>query len=224
MATPRLQLETLFVLDRRGRIVSTREPHPSPGPAFILIRGATELAWAVRADVSAEAADEFHRLARQEPAGLDRQRAPEHAARYRDLARGRVNWGPAFEFPERIDRPDGITVVRDEAPLRRHFAGWADGEIGAGAAPMMAVARDGHPVSVCFSARRSPAAAEAGLETARDFRGRGFAPLVASAWALAARGLGLQPLYSTEWENASSLAVARKLGLKLYATDWSIEG
>jgi hypothetical protein len=32
------------------------------------------------------------------------------------------------------------------------------------------------------------------------------------------------PLYSTSWANAPSLAVARKLGLRAYATNWSIEG
>jgi hypothetical protein len=32
------------------------------------------------------------------------------------------------------------------------------------------------------------------------------------------------PLYSTAWDNQSSLAVARKLGLRTYATNWSIDG
>src|SRR5687767_15548540 len=43
--------ETLLVLNGAGRIVSTLEPQPAPGPAFILIRGKDACAWAVRVDV-----------------------------------------------------------------------------------------------------------------------------------------------------------------------------
>ena len=39
---------------------------------------------------------------------------------------------------------------------------------------------DGDAVSVCFCARRSSAAAEAGLETAAAFRGRGLGPAAGS--------------------------------------------
>src|SRR5436189_45453 len=108
-ATPQIQLETLFVLDDRGRILPTREPRPDAG--------------------------------------------------------------------------EGVVAVHGEALLQRHFAGWVAGEIEAGAAPVPGVLVDGHPVSVCFCARRSAAAAEAGLETAPAFRGRGLAPRVASVWA-----------------------------------------
>jgi GNAT superfamily N-acetyltransferase len=224
LATPRLQLETLFVLSERGRILSTREPLPSPGPAFMLIRGSTEVAWAVRVDVSDELADELADLARQEPVCAEWERPPIHARRYQDALRGRVGWGPAFAFPESLASPGGVVAIHDEAPLRRHFTGWAAGEIEAGAAPMMGVLVDGHAVSVCFCARRSVVAAEAGLETAPAFRGRGLAGRVTTAWADAVRAWGRTPLYSTSWANASSLAVARKLGLKMYATNWSIEG
>jgi hypothetical protein len=223
-ATPRLQLETLFVLNDRGRIVSTREPRPSLGPAFMLIRGMTQLAWAIRVDVVDEVADELNDLARQELASPEWRRPPVHARRYQALLDGRVECGPAFEFPEPIDGLDGVASINDEALLQRHFSGWVAGEIEAGASPMMAVIEDGHPVSVCFCARRSAVAAEAGLETATPFRGRGFAPRVTSAWANAVRASERTPLYSTSWANASSLAVARRLALKTYATDWSIEG
>ena len=223
-ATPRLQLETLFVLDGRGRILSTREPRPSPGPAFMLIRGTTELAWAVRADVADDVADELNDLARQELASPEWQRPPIHARRYQAVLDGRVGWGPAFEFPERPSGREGVAAIRDEALLQRHFAGWVAGEIEAGASPVLGVLVDGHPVSVCFCARRSAVAAEAGVETAPAFRGRGFAPRVASAWATIVLASGHTPLYNTAWANAPSLAVARKLGLRTYATDWSIDG
>jgi hypothetical protein len=223
-ATPRLHLETLLVLSDRGRILSTREPRPSPGPAFVLIRGATEVAWAVRDDLADDVAAELDDLAGQEPAAPDWERPPIHARRYQAALRGRVDWGPAFEFPEPVATPEGVAVIRDEALLQRHFSGWVAGEIEAGASPVLAVLVDGHAVSVCFCARRSIVAAEAGLETAPAFRGRGHAARVTSAWAVAVRASGRTPLYSTSWANVSSLAVARKLGLRTYATNWSIDG
>ncbi|USG65725.1 GNAT family N-acetyltransferase [Brevibacillus ruminantium] len=42
-------------------------------------------------------------------------------------------------------------------------------------------------VSVCFSARSSDKAAEAGVETLEDYRGKGYAIRVASSWAKAIR-------------------------------------
>jgi hypothetical protein len=223
-ATPRIQLETLLLLNDHGRIISTRTPRPSPGPGFILIRGATELAWAVRADVGDDVAQAINELALQEPVSPDWKRPPLHAQRYQALIEGRVECGPALEFPERTHEPQGVVGIHDEALLQRHFSGWLPGEIEAGAAPVLAVLAGRHPVSVCFCARRSAVAAEAGLETAPAFRGRGLAGRVTSAWATAVRASGRTPLYSTFWANASSLAVARKLGLKIYATDWSIDG
>ena len=78
----------------------------------------------------------------------------------------------------------------------------------------------GYPVSVCFCAtRHSAPALEAGVETAAAFRGRGLAPRVTAAWARAIRASGKIPVYSTDWTNTSSLAVARKLGLIQYASD-----
>jgi FR47-like protein len=222
-ATPRLQLETLFVLSDRGRILSTRAPQPSPGPTFVLIRGATEVAWAMRHDVAVDVADELDNLARQEPVSTDWERPPIHARLYQGALNGRVGCGPAFEFPESLGTPRGVVGVSDEALLQRHFPGWVAGEIEAGASPVMAVLVDGYAVSACACARRSMVAAEAGLETAPAFRGRGYAARVTSAWAAAVRATGRMPLYSTSWANASSLAVARKLELRIYATDWSIE-
>jgi predicted GNAT family acetyltransferase len=63
---------------------------------------------------------------------------------------------------------------------------------------------------------------EAELETAAAYHGRGHAVRVAAAWAMAIRASGRTPLYSTSWTNTASLAVARKLGLVAYASDWSL--
>jgi RimJ/RimL family protein N-acetyltransferase len=81
----------------------------------------------------------------------------------------------------------------------------------------------GDAVSVCFCARRSSAAAEAGVETAAAFRGRGYAARAVIAWAALVRADGLTPLYSTDWSNHASLAAARKLQLTPFAADFSVD-
>lgn len=224
--TPDLHLHTLFVLNDAGRILSTREPGAAPGPLFSLIRGPAGCAWAVRADVPHAVAVDLDHLAAEEPPISDLRALPVHMDRYTALLGGedrlRAFNGPAFTFPDRIAQPDDVYLVEDEGLLARHFQGWRPGEIVAGRAPMMAVVVDGEPVSICFCARRSDVAAEAGLETAAPFRGRGLGPRVTAAWALAVRATGRIPLYSTEWTNHASLAVARKLGLIAYASNWSL--
>ena len=216
------QLETLFIRDAAGRIISTREPQPKSGPVFILIRSATECAWAIHTDISTAVADELNRLAREELPISNFHEVPLHADRYTSLLGGKVRSGPAFTFPQTITQPPDTVLIEDEQLLARHFTGWVPGEIRAGRAPVMAVIQHGFPVSVCLCARRSKVAAEAGVETAPAFRGRGYGARVTAAWALAVRASHRIPLYSTDWSNVPSLALARKLGLEIYAADWSI--
>ena len=221
MSTPDLHLNALFLLDSTGRILGTREPVPEAGPRFSLIRGRTSCAWAVRADVPRGIAEELDDLAGVEPPVTDFRDAPVNAERYRTLVGGEVYAGPAFHFPKTVEQSDATVHVNALPPLARHFSGWTDAEI-PGRSPIVAVTEYGHAVSVCFCARRSEKAAEAGLETAEAYWGRGFGPQVTAAWALAVRASGRVPLYSTSWENGASLAVARKLGLVAYASGWSL--
>jgi len=222
-ADPRLQLDTLFVTDARGRIVSTREPGPSPGPAFAFVRGVSNCVWAVRANVPEPVALEVLRLASEEVPTSAWDRPLRHAERYASLLGGRLRSGPAFVFPAELGDEGDVVAVDDEHELNHHFSGWVPGEIAAGRAPVCAVRVDGRAVSVCFCARRSAAAAEAGVETATPFRGRGLAPRAVIAWATRVRADGLTPLYSTDGSNGASLAVARKLGLVPFAADFSVE-
>ena len=221
--TPELQLDTLFVLSGEGRIISTREPNPSPGPTFSLVRGMTGCAWAVHADVADELAGQLRALAREEPPTVDFRDDPVHANRYVSLIGGRAESGPAFTFPDVVPAPADIVAITDLAQLEKHFRGWTADELPE-RSPILAIVEEGHAVSVCFCARRSPAAAEAGVETAGRFRRRGLAARVTAAWAQAIRASGRVPIYSTSWSNESSLAVARKLGLEACASDWSLSG
>ena len=221
MSTSVLLLRTLFSLDDDYRIVGTREPDPNLGPMFVLVRGKEDHAWAVRSDVPPNVAKELDALAREEPPIADFRVDPVNAERYLSLIKGRVDAGPAFEFPDANATATGTVFIEDTDQLDHHFAGWTNDEIPY-RTPIVALINDGHAVSVCFCARRTDVVAEAGVETAVEYRGQGFAPRVTAAWALTIRASGRVPLYSTSWTNHASLAVARKLGLMPYASTWSI--
>jgi hypothetical protein len=233
MSTPELHLVTSYVLNADGRIVSTREPGGTRGPLLTVIRGLSSCAWAVREDVPPDLCRELDLIARDEPPAVDLHDPPVHAQRYLSVLAGRVaavtfadkftqSDGPAFSFPDSLPNPGEVAVVEGEDPLAHHFRGWVPGEIAAGRAPVLAVLDQGRPVSVCFCARRSEVAAEAGLETAEAYRRRGFGARVTAAWALAIRASGLIPLYSTAWTNHGSRGVARRLNLEAFASSWSL--
>lgn len=221
--TPSLVLETLVRLDRAGRSTTTREPGGGRAPSFSLVRGAQSCAWAVNVDVGPGVANELDALAREEPAGVDWRVPPLHSERYRVLLEGeQAFFGPSFAFPDQVHESDVDTcLIEDERLLAVHFRGWVPGEIAEGRAPVLAIVMDGAPVSVCFCARLGDAAAEAGVETATAYRGRGLAARVTAGWARAIRERGRIPMYSTSWENRSSLAVARKLELAIQASIWN---
>lgn len=218
--TPQLQLETLFVLDD-GRIRATREPNPTSGPAFSLIRDSRACAWAVHARVGSESADRLTALVRREVPVTAISDPPRYADAYVALLGGRVDSGPVFMFPNTLATPQDITDVTALSQLEQHFRGWTADELPE-RMPILGIVIDGHAVSVCFCARRSETAAEAGVETASGYRGCGFGSRVTAAWARRIRESGRLPLYSTSWNNATSLALARKLGLSACAADWNV--
>lgn len=234
MSMPQQNLDTSFVHDRQGRIISTREPVPTHGPLFCLVRGTSDCAWSVHADLPNDIARAINQLARSEPCTADFRRPPVHTNEYRRLigacmsSRLRMaadpleHSGPAMTFPDALPPAGDAVRVEDERLLAIEFHGWEIGEIASGRAPVLAVFADGHPVSLCFCARASDTAAEAGVETAERYRGQAMAARTTLAWARTLRAEGRMPLYSTQWTNQPSLAVARKLGLVTYASTWSL--
>jgi RimJ/RimL family protein N-acetyltransferase len=209
------------VLDDEGRILSTRDPHPEPGPAFSLIRDGRACAWAVHVDVPSHLTRELVALARTEPPSGPIADPPRHTEAYVSLLGGRIESGPVFTFPPALVDPGDVVTITAFSQLERHLRGWTADEI-PDRAPILGIMVDGHAVSVCFCARRTQIVAEAGVETAVAYRGRGFAARVTAAWARLIRDSGRLALYSTSWSNAASLAVARKLGLSACASDWNL--
>jgi predicted GNAT family acetyltransferase len=110
--------------------------------------------------------------------------------------------------------------VTDPAVLHPELAPWGpELEL---RRPCFGMMDGGLVVSICCCARTTPEAAEAGVETATGYRGRGLAAKAVAAWAEAVIASGRVAFYSTSRENLASQAVARKLGAVEFGEDWSL--
>jgi GNAT superfamily N-acetyltransferase len=225
-----LQAEALFTHDGRGRILHANEPEGDRAPRFFFARSREGNLWRCRDDVPEEMVRALDAFAAAEPVGVDLRAEPRNVGAFLtalgDEREGAaVESGPAYQFPDELPRAAGVThltcddlhllraMVQDLDYTARYFE-----ERG----PCMVVVADGRAVSICFSARLTDKAAEAGVETLEAYRGRGYAPAVVTAWARAIRATGRIPLYSTSWDNHASQAVARRLRLVHYGTDVSL--
>jgi RimJ/RimL family protein N-acetyltransferase len=81
---------------------------------------------------------------------------------------------------------------------------------------------DNAPVSICFSPARNETAAEAGIWTRADFRGRRITPAVVASWSDRERRNKQVLLYSTTAANQASQSVARTLGLTPLGWIWTV--
>jgi hypothetical protein len=219
-----VRADTLFTYDARKRMMRTNERVGRPAPR--LFCGRTPGGHVVRigegmpVDMSRRVGEIFERRSLDGALRF----SPAVLAEVREVleTHGRIaaeGGGPAYRFPASIE-PHGEVVhltdanralVRDTFPwLFNEFADWQ---------PCFAIARAGAAVSVCFSSRNGVRAAEAGVETLPDYRGRGYAVALTAAWGAAIRAEGRVPLYSTAWDNHVSQAVARRAGLILFGTD-----
>lgn len=88
--------------------------------------------------------------------------------------------------------------------------------------PMFASLDNGLAVSICASVRVTENAHEVGVETISQYRCRGHASAVVSAWAGDLLSAGIVPLYSTSWNNLASQQVARRIGFERFGWEYRI--
>ncbi|GAA4095258.1 GNAT family N-acetyltransferase [Actinomadura miaoliensis] len=144
-----------------------------------------------------------------------------------------VEGGPCFVFPDRltVPAPDPLPIIVSTTDGRRtaqHLlrpGNWQPGEwdeLINGRMGEWAMALHGRePVSICFTPASNTAAAEAGVWTRPDFRGKHLAPAVVAAWAQRERHNKEVLFYSTTSANHASRSVARTLGLTPLGWIWT---
>ena len=204
-----LHLRTLFTFDALGRMTGTNEPRPGPAPRIYTGNDGRHTHVRVRHDIPEAVSREW--LACSPEALRD------VVARHATIAN--EHRGPAFLLPP---LEPGIEAVPVRAGHLLHpelvARGWRIDET----APYLGVIREGQVVAVCFSARSTPEADAAGVETAESYRRRGLALEAVRGWAAAVQAGGRHAFYSTTWENEASQRVAAALGAFQIGEDWSL--
>lgn len=224
----RIQAEALFTHDVNGRIRRVNEPGGARAPRFFLGRTTQGSEWRFRDDLDDTLCRELEGACRSERPGDEYLEPPHGLPIFEDiLARHApiqgTEAGPAYRFPRGLPVPLHTVVVTSANAdvLRPYLEPWLEDV--AHQRLLLAYMHGGRAVSVCASVREHDRAHEAGVDTAAEFRGHGYAAQAVVAWAAAVRRLGRIPLYSTSWKNVASQAVARKLGLVRYGTDLHIK-
>ncbi len=203
-----IQLRTLFRLGPYGQLVAVNEPGGRPAPRVFVSRGDGERLVRIRMDVPERWCRSW--LACQDDAELARRVAAQAPVE-------REHRGPAFALPRGIEAGRASRVL-DAGQLHPALASFAP-DIPGG---VFGVFEDGLAVAVCYSSRSGESADEAGVETAPDFRGRGFATEAVRAWAAWVQSRGKLALYSTTWNNEASRRIAARLGGFEYAENWHL--
>ena len=148
-------------------------------------------------------------VAAAEPMLLDSRKFPNGQRQFVEILRTHAPidgiWsGPAYRFPDRIEPPTNVVRLTpgNAGLLKGDFAEMMP-ELNDGQ-PYFAIIEDSEAVSICQSVRLSSRAHEAGVDTLKAYRQRGYATSAVAAWALSVRSLNLVPLYSTSWDNVAS--------------------
>jgi len=221
---------SLYEVDARGRMVRSSAPGPVLPPRFHLTRTRLGNLWRLRADLEPSLAIRLATLAgRESPlegtAGGAPPEREEFLRRALEAAAPIVeSWaGPVYGFPDALGAP--VEIRAELRELEPEDAGRLDTELAFAAEDLgrgVSIGADvgGRIVAVCSCARGDASGpAQAGVETVRAFRRRGYGTAVVQAWAQAVRARGGEPLYSTSWDNAASQALAARLGLVLFGDD-----
>ena len=221
----RIRIETLYVVDRSGDLLTSFEPHMPArreAPALHLEWTDSDFVCALRRGLPDSMRSAALRVLADRWPFPDTKQPPAVSDLLRLVAgTGRWSSGPVFVVPDGLSVDPHVTAVTGENAevLQGDFACWRESiEV---EQPAFASVVDGQAVSICGSVRRSGSGVEAGVDTLEPHRRQGHGRRVVAAWGAAARREGLTAFYSTQWENAASIGIANSLNLnKIGASLW----
>jgi RimJ/RimL family protein N-acetyltransferase len=223
-----LHARALFTHDEHSRLLRVNEPGGGGlASRFFLGRTSEGNLWRFRADLPERLMTKLETLCRDEPVTQDLHSKPHHFEDYLRVLEVHESvqtmWqGPNYHFTRDLEPSRPVIAITEtnaellEGGFEELIPELPDWQ------PFLAVVEDGRAVSICRSVRITEEAHEAGVETLHDSRGKGYAKDVVAGWARLVRSLGARPLYDTSWENTASQAVARKLQLVPYGTDFHV--
>ena len=226
-----LQAATSFVLSPAGRILRLNSPDEVAPPRMYLAGCAEGWIVRLRHDVDDATAAAIEALVAQEPPVTAPGETPRFAERYREILGVSEpltdhNFGPIHLLPHGTmwrseavivtqGTPQGDALVarlaKDGMPPSLVEAGFND--LSDFWEPWCVALAGGEIASIAFAARLGANAADIGVHTMREFRGRGFAAAATAAWSAMPMLRERTLFYSTHRDNLSSQRVIARLGL-----------
>ncbi len=231
-----VEIDTLWACDGQGRLVRQRDSDTPPPYLVVAVAAEGRLAVVSEAVPDALAAS-LVALAAGGPIGAPRKQPPGLDSWASQLAASmgpvRLSSGPSYVATSApvASSPATILVSDGSRPYARQLqapegAGWEEGEWGdlldGRLGPWAMAEVEGEIVSICFCARLTDVAAEAGLRTEPDCRRKGHGAAVTAAWAALVMATGRHAFYSTSADNLASQATAARLGLRPIGWIWQI--
>ncbi|WP_088265473.1 GNAT family N-acetyltransferase [Bacillus mycoides] len=215
-----IQAEVLFVHNQVGRIKCVNENGNLKAPRFFLSRTREGNITRYHYKLHGEMISKIEKLIRECSNHIEIAKVIKVLNEERTVENIWV--GPAFMFPNNLHKPTRTIQIteKNKELLRENFSNLI--EQMEWRRPYFAIVKNEKVVSICCSARSTPVAAEASVETLVEFQGNGYGADVVTAWALSIQEEKRIPLYSTSWDNFASQAVARKLELINYGMNLHI--
>ncbi|PHD24793.1 GNAT family N-acetyltransferase [Bacillus wiedmannii] len=215
-----IQVEVLFVHNQVGKMKYVNEQGNPKAPRFFL--GSTREGSITRYhyDLDDEKVGKIEKLIREPSNHIEIAKIIDVLNEEKTVKN--IWMGPAFMFFNNLHKPTRTIQIteKNKELLRENFPNlieqmeWRQ--------PYFAIVKNEKVVSICCSARSTPVAAEASVETLAEFQGNGYGTDVVTAWAISIQEEKRIPLYSTSWDNYASQAVARKLKLINYGMNLHI--
>ncbi|MCH4570294.1 GNAT family N-acetyltransferase [Bacillus sp. ES1-5] len=215
-----IQVEVLFVHNQVGKMKCVNEQGNPKAPRFFLGRTREGSITRYHCDLDDETVNKIEKLIREPSNHIEIAKVIGVLNEERTVEN--IWMGPAFMFSNNLHKPTRTIQIteKNKELLRENFPNlieqmeWRQ--------PYFAIVENERVVSICCSARSTPIAAEASVETLAEFQGNGYGTDVVTAWAISIQEEKRIPLYSTSWDNYASQAVARKLKLINYGMNLHI--
>jgi len=229
-----IHADTLFLSDATGRLRFNADPgYPEaelePAPRFWLGRTQRGATWRLRVDLPADLALTLDGIAQTIAPASDPRILPAQANAIREALQTHApitgEWaGPAYWVPDPPSVPPAAVVITPDTAdlLAPHFPWKQTPRALRAAGPLVATIVGGRAVAICYCARLTAVAAEAGVATTESARGHGYGQAAVAGWAIALQRQGILPMYSTSWDNHASQGIARRLAMIPYADTWAI--
>jgi GNAT superfamily N-acetyltransferase len=231
----RIEIDTLWVRDARGRLLRDAEPAGRPAPHLVIAVASDGQEIAIGGAVPDNVAREVSAIANASTS-RDPSVAPDSLSDCISVLRDavgavEVRSGPSYIIERPLTQSSDATIRcssdGDASDLRRaNPANWTADDwerlIGGALGPWAMAMDGGRVASICHCARLTRDGTEAGVWTDPDYRGRGYAAAVTAAWSSLMAPTGRRMFYSTAASNRSSQRVAARLGLRCIGWMWQL--